>query len=188
MSKILRDRTHRSDEHGPPLPTYPCPRFDPGPSLKWWGWQPWQPWSVVEWCGHQIEGPGPDVGRANPKGQPQEGGPSARAIAGCVGYPTDPVIIPVIRDDGEALIVDATQDSTEPGDDSGSIIAPLDTLLAELDPTTDLARLVERIARNGLPWVVVPTAALTAWEQRDPAGWAKVSAWLGAKGIAIVRI
>jgi hypothetical protein len=95
----------------------------------------------------------------------------------------------VITDDGEALIVDATQDSTETGDDSGSISsAPLARLLAELDPTTDLARLVERIARNGLPWVVVPTAALTAWEQRDPAGWAKVSEWLGAKGIAIVRI
>jgi len=94
----------------------------------------------------------------------------------------------VLTDDGEALIVDAAQDSTEPGDDSGSISAQLDTLLAELDPTTDLARLVERIARNGLPWVVVPTAALTAWEQRDPASWAKVSAWLGAKGIAIVRI
>jgi hypothetical protein len=72
--------------------------------------------------------------------------------------------------------VDAAQDSTEPGDDSGGISAQLDTLLAELDPTTDLARLVERIARNGLPWVVVPTAALTAWEQRNPAGWAKVSA------------
>jgi hypothetical protein len=53
--------------------------------------------------------------------------------------------------------VDATQDSTETGDDSGSISsAPLARLLAELDPTTDLARLVERIARNGLPWVVVP--------------------------------
>jgi hypothetical protein len=94
----------------------------------------------------------------------------------------------VIRDEGEALIVDATQDSTEPGDDSGCISAPLDTLPAELDPTTDLAQLVERVARNGLPWVVVPTAALTAWEQRDPVGWAKVSAWLGAKGVAIVRI
>jgi len=110
------------------------------------------------------------------------------ALLRCVGYPTDLVMVPVITNDGEALVVDATQDSTEPGDDSGGISAPLDTLLAELDPTTDLARLVERIARHDLPWMVVPTAALTAWEQRDPAGWAKVSAWLGAKGIAIVRI
>jgi hypothetical protein len=77
----------------------------------------------------------------------------------------------------------------EPGDDSGSINStPLDTLLAELDPTTDLARLVERVARNNLPCLVVPASAITAWQQRDPAGWAKVSAWLGAKGVAIVRI
>ena len=33
-----------------------------------------------------------------------------------------------------------------------------------------------------------PTAALNAWEQRDPAGWAKVSAWLAVKGVTIVRI
>ncbi len=30
------------------------------------------------------------------------------ALHGCVGYPTDPGIVPVITDDGEALIVDAT--------------------------------------------------------------------------------
>jgi hypothetical protein len=24
--------------------------------LRWWGWQPWHTWSVVESCGHQIEG------------------------------------------------------------------------------------------------------------------------------------
>jgi hypothetical protein len=27
----------------------------------------------------------------------------------------------------------------------------------------------ERVARNNLPWVVIPAAALTAWEERDPA-------------------
>jgi len=28
-----------------------------------WGWQPWQLWSVVEWCGHRVEGiPAPDLG------------------------------------------------------------------------------------------------------------------------------
>lgn len=84
--------------------------------------------------------------------------------------------------------MDATQNFTQLGDDSGSMSAPLDPLLAELDPTTDLARLVERVAHNGLPWVVVPTAALTAWEQPDPAGWAKVSAWFTVKGVTIVRI
>ncbi len=84
--------------------------------------------------------------------------------------------------------MDATQDSTEPGDEGSISSAPLDRLLAELDPTTDLARLVERVARNTLRRVVVPAAALTAWEKRDPAGWAKVSAWLAANGVTIVRV
>lgn len=62
------------------------------------------------------------------------------------------------------------------------------TLLAELKPNTDLASLIERVCRGALPWVVVPGTALAAWEQRDPAGWVKVSAWLAANGITIVRI
>lgn len=31
--------------------------------LRFYGWQPFQVWSVVEWCGHRVEGipvPGPD--------------------------------------------------------------------------------------------------------------------------------
>ena len=61
-------------------------------------------------------------------------------------------------------------------------------LLAQLGPTTDLAGLVERVARNRLPWVVVPAAALRAWEERDPDGWAKVSAWLASNDVVVVRI
>jgi hypothetical protein len=61
-------------------------------------------------------------------------------------------------------------------------------LLAQLGPTTDLAALVERVVRNRLPWVVVPAAALRAWEERDPDGWAKVSAWLTSNGVVVVRI
>ena len=61
-------------------------------------------------------------------------------------------------------------------------------LLAELNPNTDLAGLVERVAQNNLPWVVVPALALAAWEERDPVGWVKVSAWLAAKGVTIVRV
>jgi len=61
-------------------------------------------------------------------------------------------------------------------------------LLAELSPNSDLAWLVERVSRTQLPWVGVPASALTAWKQRDPPGWAKVSAWLGVKGVTIVRI
>jgi hypothetical protein len=61
-------------------------------------------------------------------------------------------------------------------------------LLAELSPNSDLVWLVERVSRTRLPWVVIPGAAITAWEGRDPAGWAKVSAWLDAGGVTIVRI
>ena len=61
-------------------------------------------------------------------------------------------------------------------------------LLTDLGPSSDLARLVDRVARDRLPWVVVPSAAVTAWMRRDPDGWAKVSAWLAEQGIAVVRI
>jgi hypothetical protein len=85
--------------------------------------------------------------------------------------------------------VDATPDSTERHDDSDSTnSAPPAALLADPDLTTDLAWLVERVCRNNLPWVVVSGSAVTAWQERDPVGWEKVSGWLAAKGIAIVRI
>jgi hypothetical protein len=61
-------------------------------------------------------------------------------------------------------------------------------LLAELRTTTDLASLVERVSRSKLRWVVVSESALKAWKERDPTGWEKVSDWLGAKGITIVRM
>jgi hypothetical protein len=61
-------------------------------------------------------------------------------------------------------------------------------LLAQLSSNTDLAGLVERVVRNDLPWVVVPAAALRAWEERDPDGWAKVSTWLTTNDVAVVRI
>jgi hypothetical protein len=61
-------------------------------------------------------------------------------------------------------------------------------LLVDLGRTSDLAGLVERVARDQLPWVVVSSAAVTAWMRRDPDGWAKVSAWLAERGVAVVRI
>ena len=63
-----------------------------------------------------------------------------------------------------------------------------EALLAQLGPTTDLAALVERVVRNRLPWVVVPAAALRAWEERDSDGWAKVLAWLASNDVVVVRI
>lgn len=61
-------------------------------------------------------------------------------------------------------------------------------LLMELRSNTDLIWLVERVTQTKLPWVVIPDTALAAWEARDPAGWEKVSDWLAARGVSIVRI
>ncbi len=65
----------------------------------------------------------------------------------------------------------------------GAIIAEESELIAALKPNTDLARLVDRVARANLPRVVVSPG-----EREDPAGWAKVSHWLALKGVAVVRI
>src|SRR5690348_1603635 len=40
-------------------------------------------------------------------------------------------------------------------------------LLTDLGPASDLARLVERVTSDQLPWVVVSTTAVTAWTRRD---------------------
>jgi hypothetical protein len=61
-------------------------------------------------------------------------------------------------------------------------------LLTDLGSSSDLAGLVERVARDQLPWVVVSSAAVTAWMRRDPEAWEKVSAWLAERGVAVVRI
>ena len=83
----------------------------------------------------------------------------------------------------------AVERSPEQDRDSSNFAAPpLATLLAELNPKTDLAGLVNRVWRLNLPWVVVPDAAISAWEKRDQAGWAKVKAWLAERNVTIVRI
>jgi hypothetical protein len=61
-------------------------------------------------------------------------------------------------------------------------------LLADLGTRSDLARLVERVSRERVPWIVVSAAAVTGWARRDPEAWAKLSAWLAEQGVALVRI
>ena len=61
-------------------------------------------------------------------------------------------------------------------------------LLSDLGPGSELARLVERVTSDQLPWVVVSTTAVTAWTRRDPEGWAKVSRWLRERDVALVQI
>lgn len=62
-------------------------------------------------------------------------------------------------------------------------------LLIELRSSrTDLARLVEAATRDRITQLVVPQRSVQAWEQREPETWMKVSGWLAARGIAIVRV
>lgn len=71
-------------------------------------------------------------------------------------------------------MVPAASDARERRDNSGCL--SFDTLLlANPDLNTDLAWLVERVCQNKQPWVVVAATALTAWQQRDPAGWVRVA-------------
>ena len=54
-------------------------------------------------------------------------------------------------------------------------------LLTELRMSqTDLARFVEAVVRDSMPYVVVPVEAVRAWQRREPQAWAKVSGWLAA--------
>jgi hypothetical protein len=64
-----------------------------------------------------------------------------------------------------------------------------EALLLELRSSrTDLARLVEAAAGRYLPYLVVPQRSVDAWERREPETWAKVSSWLAARAVRIVRI
>ena len=62
-------------------------------------------------------------------------------------------------------------------------------LLSELRTSnTDLSRLVATVLRDGPPYVVVPIQAVTAWERREPEQWARVSEWLDAHNVSLVKI
>ena len=53
---------------------------------------------------------------------------------------------------------------------------------------TDLARLIEAVVRDRLPYVVVPMQAVRSWERREPQQWAKVSGWLADQNVAVVQV
>ena len=64
-----------------------------------------------------------------------------------------------------------------------------DLLLAELQPApTDLVRFIERVVRDGMPYVVVPCHAVRAWQRHEPETWAKVTGWLAAHDVALVPV
>ena len=61
-------------------------------------------------------------------------------------------------------------------------------LLRELRSSrTDLGRLVEAVSRDHFTTLVIPQRSVDAWEGREPATWRKVSDWLAARGISILR-
>ena len=53
---------------------------------------------------------------------------------------------------------------------------------------TDLARIVEAVVRDRLPYVVVPMQAVKSWERREPDHWTKVAGWLAAENVAVVKV
>ncbi len=53
---------------------------------------------------------------------------------------------------------------------------------------TDLARIVEAVVRDRLPYVLVPVQAVRFWERREPNHWAKVAGWLAAQNVAVVQV
>ena len=64
-----------------------------------------------------------------------------------------------------------------------------EALLLELRSSrTDLARLVEAAVGQYLPYLVVPQRSVDAWVLREPQTWAKVSGWLAARRVRVVRI
>ena len=60
--------------------------------------------------------------------------------------------------------------------------------LSHSRPIADLTWLVERMSRNGLPWVMVSNAAAARWQEQDPEGWSDVARWLDAQGVMLVKI
>ena len=64
-----------------------------------------------------------------------------------------------------------------------------EALLTELRASqTDLARFVEAVVRDSMPYVVVPSEAVKAWQRREPRAWAKVAGWLEARDVAVVAV
>jgi hypothetical protein len=70
-----------------------------------------------------------------------------------------------------------------------SAIIDTEALLSNLQTSrTDLSRLVAAVLRDWPPSVVVPRRAVTAWEQREPGQWARVSEWLAAHNVDVVTV
>ena len=53
---------------------------------------------------------------------------------------------------------------------------------------TDLPRFLAAARRTDLPYLVVASEAVRAWERREPDLWARFSTWLAAQGKSIIEV
>jgi hypothetical protein len=64
-----------------------------------------------------------------------------------------------------------------------------DNLLDDLRSSpTDLARIVEAVVRDRLPYVKIPVQTVRSWERRAPDDWAKVASWLAAQKVTVGQV
>jgi hypothetical protein len=64
-----------------------------------------------------------------------------------------------------------------------------DELLVQLRGSkTDVARFVETMVRNQLPYLVVPARAVRTWQETEPQTWAMVCDWLAEQGKSVVQV
>jgi hypothetical protein len=69
-----------------------------------------------------------------------------------------------------------------------SMTIPNDLLNELRSSPTDLARIVEAVVRDRLPYVKIPVQTVRSWERRAPDDWAKVASWLAAQNVAVVQV
>jgi hypothetical protein len=69
-----------------------------------------------------------------------------------------------------------------------SMTIPNDLLNDLRSSPTDLARIVEAVVRDRLPYVKIPVQTVRSWERRAPDDWAKVASWLAAQNVAVVQV
>jgi hypothetical protein len=69
-----------------------------------------------------------------------------------------------------------------------SMTIPHDLLNDLRSSPTDLARIVEAVVRDGVPYVKIPVQAVRSWERRAPDHWAKVASWLAAENVVVVQV
>jgi hypothetical protein len=69
------------------------------------------------------------------------------------------------------------------------VVTDTTELLTELRTSDiDLARFVEAVIRDRMPFVVVSSQALRAWQRREPQTWEKVADWMAAHDVAVVTV